>query len=54
MRWISALSRLIGALMLIPALSAATAHAQDAKAFTNEQLDQMTAQVALYPDSLLS
>ena len=54
MRWISALSRLIGALMLIPALSAATAQAQDAKLFSNEQLDQMTAQVALYPDSLLS
>jgi hypothetical protein len=54
MRWISALSRLIGALLLIPALSAVNAHAQDAKPFSNEQLDQMTAQVALYPDSLLS
>src|SRR5207344_2098773 len=30
------------------------AHAQDAKPFTKEQLDQMTAQVALYPDSLLA
>lgn len=54
MRWISALTRLVGTLLLIPALAATTASAQDAKAFTNEQLDQMTAQVALYPDSLLS
>lgn len=54
MRWISALTRLVGALLLIPALSAMTAQAQDAKPFSNEQLDQMTAQVALYPDSLLS
>ena len=32
----------------------APARAQDAKPFTNEQLDQLTAQVALYPDSLLA
>jgi hypothetical protein len=54
MRWISAMARLFGLLALAPMFSAVTAHAQDAKAFTNEQLDQMTAQVALYPDSLLS
>jgi len=33
---------------------ASAAAAQDAKPFTNEQLDQLTAQVALYPDSLLA
>jgi hypothetical protein len=54
MRWNSAVSRLIGAMMLIPMLFALPAWAQDAKPFTNEQLDQMTAQIALYPDSLLS
>ena len=30
------------------------AHAQDSAAFTNEELDQMLAPIALYPDSLLS
>ena len=54
MRWLSALSKLAGVLLLVPAFAVVTAHAQDAKPFTNEQLDQMTAQVALYPDSLLS
>jgi hypothetical protein len=48
------MTRLIRVLMLFPMLFAWPAHAQDAKPFNNEQLDQMTAQVALYPDSLLS
>ncbi len=43
-------------LFVLPLLFAlsAQAQAQDAKPFSNEQLDQMTAQVALYPDSLLA
>jgi hypothetical protein len=41
-------------LLLLPLLFAPSAQAQDAKPFTNEQLEQMTAQVALYPDSLLA
>ncbi|MEP7275933.1 MAG: DUF3300 domain-containing protein, partial [Betaproteobacteria bacterium] len=36
--------------VMLPVLAAA----QDAKPFNKEQLDQMTAQVALYPDSLLA
>jgi hypothetical protein len=49
-----ALTRLTRVLMLVPMLLAVPAHAQDAKPFNNEQLEQMTAQVALYPDSLLA
>ncbi len=53
---ISAVSRLARGLVLLPLLFALSGalHAQDAKPFTKEQLDQMTAQVALYPDSLLA
>ena len=56
MRWISAVSGLVRASLLFPIMLAvsASAQAQDAKPFTNEQLDQMTAQIALYPDSLLA
>lgn len=54
MRWISAVSHLLRGVAFIALLGAASAQAQDAKPFTKEQLDQMTAQVALYPDSLLS
>jgi len=54
MRWRSALSKLIGALLFLPVLFAWPAQAQDAKPFSNEQLDQLTAQIALYPDSLLA
>jgi len=56
MRWIARGSRLFRWLVLVPFLFAlsAQAQAQDTKQFTNEQLDQLTAQIALYPDSLLS
>ncbi len=54
MHWLAATTRWIGAFALVPLLAALPAHAQDAKPFSNEQLDQMTAQVALYPDSLLA
>ena len=54
MNWISSLSTLFRGMLLIPVLLVQPAQAQDAKPFTNEQLDQMTAQIALYPDSLLS
>ena len=54
MKWSIALGKLIGVLTLVPLLSVLPAQAQDAKPFSNEQLDQMTAQIALYPDSLLS
>jgi hypothetical protein len=54
MKWISAASRLFRGLLLMPFLFALSVGAQDAKPFTNEQLEQMTAQVALYPDSLLA
>jgi hypothetical protein len=54
MRWIAAVSQLLRGLAFVALLGAASAQAQDAKPYTKEQLDQMTAQVALYPDSLLS
>ena len=54
MQWNSALSKLARMWTLVPALLALPALAQDARPFTNEQLDQMTAQIALYPDPLLS
>ena len=41
-------------LLVTPFLFALSAQAQDAKPFSKEQLDQLTAQVALYPDSLLA
>jgi hypothetical protein len=50
----SAVSWLIRGVLLVPLLFAFTSQAQEAKPFSKEQLDQMTAQVALYPDSLLS
>jgi hypothetical protein len=49
-------SRWLGALALLAALvplGTAQAQAQD-KTFSKEQLDQMLAPIALYPDSLLS
>jgi len=54
MKWTAVALRLLRGLLLVPFLFAVPAQAQDAKPFTNEQLDQMTAQIALYPDSLLS
>jgi len=56
MALISVVSRLVRVMVLLPiAIGFGTpALAQDAKPFSKEQLDQMTAQVALYPDSLLS
>jgi hypothetical protein len=54
MKWMAAISRCIGVLAVVPFLAALPAQAQDAKPFGKEQLDQMTAQVALYPDSLLA
>lgn len=54
MRWFLAASRLFWGLLLLPWVFALPAQAQDAKPFSNEQLEQMTAQVALYPDSLLA
>ena len=54
MRWISEAAGLLRVPLLTPFLLALSAQAQDAKPFTKEQLDQMTAQVALYPDSLLA
>jgi hypothetical protein len=50
----SVLSRWVRIVALVPLLAALGAQAQGAKPFTHEQLDQMTAQIALYPDSLLS
>ncbi len=43
-------------MVVLPLALAASAQAmaQDVKPFSKEQLDQMTAQIALYPDSLLS
>ena len=54
MRWRSLVSKLVGVLTLVPLLLSPLVQAQDAKPFTKEQLDQMTAQVALYPDALLA
>lgn len=57
MRRFSACTKVIRHMLLVlPFLLplAASVQAQDAKPFGKEQLDQMTAQVALYPDSLLS
>ena len=54
MRWRSILTSLVGAMTFAPMLFAGAVAAQDAKPFSNEQLDQLTAQIALYPDSLLA
>ena len=54
MKWISEAARMLRVLLLTPFLFALSAQAQDAKPFSKEQLDQLTAQVALYPDSLLA
>ena len=54
MKWISEAARLLRVLLLTPFLFALSAQAQDAKPFSKEQLDQLTAQIALYPDSLLA
>jgi hypothetical protein len=53
MKWSAAMSKSIGALWVMLGLFAWPAHAQEAKPFSNEQIDRLTAQVALYPDSLL-
>ena len=50
--WIASLRRFAVALLLaLPVLASAQG---TGKQFTNEQLDQMLAQIALYPDALLS
>jgi hypothetical protein len=54
MRWMTAALGLLRGLLLLPLLFAPVSQAQDAKPFSNEQLEQMTAQVALYPDALLA
>jgi hypothetical protein len=54
MSWSSVVSKLIRGLTLVPAFFVLNAQAQEAKPLSNEQLDQLTAQVALYPDSLLA
>jgi Protein of unknown function (DUF3300) len=53
---ISAVFSCFRVFVLVPLLFAisASSHAQDSPKFSKEQLDQMTAQIALYPDSLLS
>jgi len=48
------LGRLIALGMLALCTLVPMAHAQDASAFKDEELDQMLAPIALYPDSLLS
>ena len=40
--------------LLAALLMASTASAQDRPAFTQQELDQMLAPIALYPDSLLT
>ena len=54
MNWKNRIEKSIGALLLVAGLFSATGHAQDARPLSNEQLDQLTAQVALYPDALLA
>ena len=56
MKRIASVLKLIRGMVLLPVALAAfgQAYAQDAKPFSKEQLDQMTAQIALYPDALLS
>jgi Protein of unknown function (DUF3300) len=54
MNWHAVLRKCFGASVLFAALVVAPVQAQDAKPLSNEQLDQLTAQVALYPDSLLA
>jgi hypothetical protein len=48
------LGRLAAAAMFAFCALLPMAHAQDSSAFKNEELDQMLAPIALYPDSLLS
>ncbi|SCK31251.1 Protein of unknown function [Variovorax sp. HW608] len=52
MRFLS--NRLLRALVLMLALLTSTVMAQQSQPFSREQLDQMMAPIALYPDSLLS
>jgi hypothetical protein len=54
MKTIHGMSRHLLELVLLSLCLTLPAHAQESKPFTKEQLDQMTAQIALYPDSLLS
>ena len=56
MKRIASVWKLIRGMVLLPVALAAfgQAYAQDARPFSKEQLDQMTAQIALYPDALLS
>ncbi|MGD8338343.1 MAG: DUF3300 domain-containing protein, partial [Desulfobacterales bacterium] len=42
------------ALLIVPFLSSSFVWAQESKIFKQEELDQMLAPIALYPDSLLS
>ena len=48
------LSILMSLLLLLPLLSDIPAGAQEGKTFKQEELDQMLAPIALYPDSLLA
>jgi Protein of unknown function (DUF3300) len=50
--WLHALAMLV--LLTLLALGGNNARAQEAKPFTDAELDQMLAPIALYPDSLLS
>jgi len=54
MRWFSKMCGLMSLLLCVPLLTAFSASAQESKTFKAEELDQMLAPIALYPDALLS
>lgn len=54
MRWTRFARAWLRAMLLFPLLIACNAWAADDKTFKDEELDQMLAPIALYPDSLLS
>jgi Protein of unknown function (DUF3300) len=54
MKTVSKMCGLTSLLLLVPVLLAVSAWAQESQPFKAEELDQMLAPIALYPDALLS
>jgi Protein of unknown function (DUF3300) len=54
MKTVSKMCGLTSLLLLVPVLLAVSAWAQESQPFKAEELDQMFAPIALYPDALLS
>ncbi len=54
MQWMTRVARFLRVMLLMTFALSLPAEAQDARPFSKEQLDQLTAPIALYPDSLLA